>query len=170
VNNTQSSMKQPPPMTTPRLRNWFSNSNIFKKGTVLKHRRYLIRPPLLDHRFSSQRESQSPHNAFNKVATRSPHCQIQPIKVRPWVFTLEIRLRTQRAPPRTKSSCAVAPTCRAHYCKTLTPGTHVLCTQFWHGHRHASKTVSHNMLCRIASSSSHPLWTHPETTACIDGP
>src|SRR3954469_1366064 len=57
-----------------------SNNNAFKKETVPKRRRC----PTKGHRFSPWRKS-----LLTKQCLQQDHCQAQPTKARPWIFTLQ---------------------------------------------------------------------------------
>jgi hypothetical protein len=79
----------------------FSNSDASKKETVHKrcHR------PIIDHRFSPWRKT-----PLTKQCLQQGHCQAQPIKARPWIFTLQGKALN--------FSCAVAPTFRCRCYKS----------------------------------------------------
>jgi hypothetical protein len=71
---------QPPPRQHQKFS--FSKSDASKKETVHKHHRRLI----IDHRFSPWIKS-----PLTKQCLQQGHCQTQPIKARPWIFTLQDR-------------------------------------------------------------------------------
>jgi hypothetical protein len=70
-------------LTPPRQH---QKSNIFKSDASKKetvHKR--CRRPIIDLRFSLEEKF-----ALTKQCLQQGHCQAQPIKVRPWIFTLQV--------------------------------------------------------------------------------
>jgi hypothetical protein len=104
------------------------------------------RRPIIDLRFSPWRKS-----SLLKQCLQQEHCQTQPIKARPWIFTLKDRTLN--------FSCAVAPTYKSlfevtkhqasstsppssdHHCSSTNLGFHDLLRQL-HGKKMSSMIVT----------------------------
>jgi hypothetical protein len=82
------------PLSRQQQKSKFSKSDAFKKETV--HKRH--RRPIIDHRFSPWRKP-----VLSKQCLQQDHCQTQPIKAIPWIFTLKDKTLY--------FFCVVAPTC-----------------------------------------------------------
>jgi hypothetical protein len=72
----------------PWLQERFYKTNVFKKGTVHKRRHCSI----IDCRFSLNKRSE-----LSKQYLQQGHCQLQIIKVGPWIFTMNVESRHSKS-------------------------------------------------------------------------